>query len=457
MNTLLALTGVAVLTMISEMLRYRKAVYPIIIGGLAVAFGLAVYAWGNPSDQFRSMIYFDNYAIVFSALIVMTTLLWFILSGHFIRSSVHAADYSALIIFSLAGGVVMVSYTNLTMLFLGIEILSVSMYVMSASNKTELRSNEAGFKYFIMGAFATGFLLFGMALIYGVTGSFSLEEISAFASANQGKIPMLFYSGILLLITGLGFKVSAVPFHYWAPDVYEGAPSPVTGFMSTVVKTAAFAALLRLFENSFATLSDWWVPVMAVLSAATMLTGNITALYQVSIKRLMAYSSIAHAGYMLLAVVAVSVLSASALFIYAVAYSVASLGVFALIIPMTNNKNETIGSLHGFAKTHPRKALFLSVCLLSLAGIPPVAGFFGKYYTFVAALQEGHLLLVLLAVISSVIGVYYYFSIIIAMYKPSDNESVAIIFNNNEELMLWIAFLVTLAIGMAPGFLIGLI
>jgi NADH-quinone oxidoreductase subunit N len=403
------------------------------------------------------MMYFDNYAIAFSSVIISTAFLWFLLSSGYLTGSSHQTDYTSLILFSLAGGIVMVSYADLTMLFIGLEILSISMYVMASANKSELRSNEAGFKYFMLGAFATGFLLFGIALIYGATGSFNLREIAGYMSANQNNLPMIVYGGILLMIVGLVFKISAAPFHFWAPDVYEGAPTPVTAYMSTVVKTAAFAAFLRLFMICFSSLADWWGPVLAVCSALTMVAGNILAVYQKSIKRMLAYSSISHAGYMLMALVAMNDISDSALLIYTAAYSIGSIGIFTLVLTMSNAGNESVSALKGFASIHKTPALLISIIMLSMAGIPPVAGFFGKYYVFTAALKSDYTWLVLLAVMSSLIGVYYYFRVIIAMYQPADRESVQLELSKTHVLVLGLAVALTLLLGLAPGFLTNII
>ena len=457
MNTLITITGIGILAMLSEIFSFRKALFPLVLIGLFAALGFAILDWNTNVRYFSDMMYFDNYAIAFSAVTISTTVLWFLLSSGYLRGNSHETDYVSLILFSLAGAVVMISYADLTMLFIGLEILSISMYIMASANKSDLRSNESGFKYFMLGAFATGFLLFGIALIYGATGSFNLQEISGYVSANKSNLPLIVYAGILLMMVGLIFKISAAPFHFWAPDVYEGAPSPVTAYMSTVVKTAAFAAFLRLFIICFSGLADWWGPLLAICSALSMVAGNILAVYQKSIKRMLAYSSISHAGYMLMSIVAMNEISDSSLFIYTAAYSVSSIGIFTLVLTMSGAGNESIASLKGFASIHKTPALFISIILLSLSGIPPVAGFFGKYYVFTAALKSEYTWLVLLAVLSSLIGVYYYFKVIISMYQPADREAVQLEFSKMHYLVLLIAVLLTLFIGLAPGFLVELL
>lgn len=455
MNILIALTIIGVIAMLSEILRFRKVLYPLALTGLVAGLVLCVMEWGSSIRYFHDMMFMDNYAIAFSMVMIGTTFIWFLLNPAYLRNHEHEADYTALITFSLAGAVVMVSFADLTMLFLGIEILSIAMYIMAASNKMELRSNESGFKYFMLGAFATGFLLFGIALIYGVTGTFNLQELAGFVSANKANLPGMFYAGLLLMIVGLTFKISAAPFHFWAPDVYEGAPTPVTAYMATVVKTAAFAAFLRLFMTCFSGIADWWAPMLAIFSAISMLAGNVLAVYQKSMKRMLAYSSISHAGYMLMAIVAMNQNSDGALLLYTAAYAIGSISIFTLLVSMTSNGNEMINSLRGFSNVNKIPAILITITMLSLAGIPPVAGFFAKYYVFLSAIESGYTWLVLVGVLSSLIGVYYYFRIIITMFQPADRESTQIQFSNSQNAVLWLTVILSLILGFMPGFLTG--
>jgi NADH-quinone oxidoreductase subunit N len=346
------------------------------------------------------------------------------------------------------------------MFFIGLEILSVSLYVLASSNKHDLKSNEAGMKYFLMGSFATGFLLFGMALIYGAAASFNLVKIAEYVQTTSahGQTPMFVYTGILLMMVGLMFKVSAAPMHFWAPDVYEGAPTLITAFMATVVKTAAFAAFYRLFSTCFGDISGFWAQTLAVISAVTMLTGNILAVSQTSLKRMLAYSSIAHAGYMLMAIVAMNQISAGAIFLYATAYSLGSLGAFACLHAISKYGDESIENLKGFAADNKIWAGLLGVIVLSLAGIPPVAGFFAKYYIFYGVFQSNFTWLVLVAILSSLIGVYYYFRIIITMLQPrSEKATVLPSLTGAHKALLLISALLALGIGIYPAFLQGLL
>jgi len=458
MNSILALTALGVLAMISEIFRFKKQVlFPLIFAGLVVALIVTVRDWDTAVRYYSDMMFFDNYAVAFTSLILIVGLVWYLFARDFMSSPGRESDFTSLILFATAGAVVMVSYSDLTMFFIGLEILSISMYVMSASNKLNVKSNESGFKYFILGAFATGFLLFGITLVYGASGSFNLVAISEYVTANSNALPAMFYTGVLLILSGLAFKIAAAPFHFWAPDVYDGAPTPVTAYMSTIVKTAAFAAFFRLFHTAFSGLSEWYGPVVAVLSALSIIGGNLLAVYQTSLKRMMAYSSIAHAGYMLMAIVAMNDLSQSALLLYLASYSFASIGIFAVLQSLSEAGNESVNALRGFSLIHKRTAVAVVILTLSMAGIPPVAGFFAKYYMFYAALSSGYTLLVLLAVVGSLIGVYYYFRIIIAMYQPADREAVEVHIPLNRQLVIWVCVAITLALGLAPAFITALL
>ncbi|HEY9195800.1 MAG TPA: NADH-quinone oxidoreductase subunit N, partial [Mucilaginibacter sp.] len=307
-------------------------------------------------------------------------------------------------------------------------------------------------KYFLMGAFSTGFLLFGITLIYGSTGSFNLEAIRDWVLANPHTNPM-FYTGIGLIIVGLCFKVGAAPFHFWTPDVYEGSPTLITAFMSTVVKTAGFAAFLRLFSACFAPLSDFWTPVLLVITVATLFIGNITALYQQSFKRMLAFSSISHAGYLLFAIVALGSSSANSVFIYATAYSVASIIAFgSLILVQQQSGSDSFDSFNGLAKKNPFLAFVLTISMLSLAGIPLTAGFIGKFFMFSGALAKYQFWLVIIAVVNAIISIFYYFRVIVAMYFRSA-ERTELVIPGYYKVVFAISALATILIGIYPDFI----
>jgi NADH-quinone oxidoreductase subunit N len=407
---------------------------------------------------YHGMMLFDDFSIAFSAITIVSTILILLLSkDYFEKISTHVAEYYAIMLFSLAGIIVMLSYNNLTMLFIGIEIMSVSLYILAGIKKNDFASNEASLKYFLMGAFSTGFLLFGIALIYGATGSFNLQAIRDWALAHPKGIDPMFGTGIMLIIVGLCFKVGAAPFHFWTPDVYEGSPTLITAFMSTVVKTAGFAAFLRLFSECFQPMSDFWVPALLIITIITLFIGNITALYQQSFKRMLAFSSISHAGYLLFAIVAIGASSANSVFLYSTAYSIASIIAFgALILVHQQSGSDNFDTFNGLAKKNPFLAFVLTVSMLSLAGIPLTAGFIGKFFVFSSALSQYHTTLVILAVVNAIISIFYYFRVIIAMYfRSSERDELAVPAYFN--FVLGLAALVTIVIGIYPGFIASLI
>lgn len=456
MKALILLSSLGVITLLAEIFSFKKVLYPAVLLGLIAIIIVNALDW-NTNLPYFGMMRYDNYAVAFTEVILIVAFLWLLMAKDFFKEESNQTDHYALAIFALTGAVIMVSYTNMTMLFLGIEILSIPMYILAGSKKEDPLSNESAFKYLIMGAFATGFLLFGIVLIYGATGSFDLNEIAAAVVNTATPVPSFFYVGVLLMLIGLSFKVSAAPFHFWAPDVYQGAPTVVTAFMSTIVKTAAFAAFLRLFSTSFAAVGDSWHNILWIIAALTLLVGNITAVLQTSTKRMLAYSSVAHAGYMLLGLLAGNSFSNSAILTYAAAYSIASIATFCIIGILSDAKGtDGIDSFNGLGKSNPFLAAVMTLALLSLAGIPPTAGFFAKYYIFTSSFVAGNVGLVFIAIIASLIGVYYYFRIIIAMYfKEGSKEKIHL--QANHRILLIIVAIVTIALGLFPDYLIGLL
>ncbi|GAA3963980.1 NADH-quinone oxidoreductase subunit N [Mucilaginibacter dorajii] len=456
MTTLIIICILPIVLLYLGLYKANKALLPVTVIGLIAALGFAIAEYKTPDTAvpiYHGMMLFNNFSVVFSSIAIVTTILILLLSGgYFEKISNHVAEYYAIMLFSLAGIIVMVSYYNLTMMFIGIEIMSVSLYILAGIKKSDFASNEAALKYFLMGAFSTGFLLFGITLIYGSTGSFSLEVIRDWVVAHPHIDPM-FYTGIGLIIVGLCFKVGAAPFHFWTPDVYEGSPTLITAFMSTVVKTAGFAAFLRLFSACFAPLSDFWAPILLVITVATLFIGNITALYQQSFKRMLAFSSISHAGYLLFAIVALGSASANSVFIYATAYSVASIIAFGgLILVQQQSGNDSFESFNGLAKKNPFLALVLTVSMLSLAGIPLTAGFIGKFFMFTGALSRYQFWLVIIAVINAIISIFYYFRVIVAMYFRSA-ERTELVVPAYYKVVFAISALATIIIGIYPDFI----
>lgn len=458
MNTIIVISVLPIVLLYLGLYKAQKALLPVTVIGLLVALGLAVTQWNNGAVPIYSgMMLFNNYSVAFSAVTIVSTILILLLSkGYFEKISNHVAEYYAIILFSLAGVVVMVSYYNLAMLFIGIEIMSVSLYILAGIKKNDFASNEAALKYFLMGAFSTGFLLFGFTLIYGSTGSFSLEGIQSWVLGHKEMTPML-CAGVILVLVGLCFKVGVAPFHFWTPDVYEGSPSLITAYMSTVAKTASFAAFLRLFLTCFPVISNIWQPGLIAIAVITLFIGNITALYQQSFKRMLAYSSISHAGYLLFAILSLGASSANTIFVYATAYSIASIVAFgALILVQQETNSDTFDSFNGLGKKNPFLAFVLTVAMLSLAGIPLTAGFIGKFYAFNMAMGQYHIALLVIAVINAIISIFYYFRVIIAMYfRSAEREQIAV--SPYYIFVLGFAALATIVIGVYPQLVSGLI
>lgn len=459
MTGIIIISLIAIVILFLGLYKLDKAIVPFAVVGLLASITSYALAWNTNIYYFNNMLFVDNFAILFSILTIATTILILLLSpGYFEKISSNVAEYVALILFSLVGVLCMVSYNNFSMLFIGIEIMSISMYIMAGIRKKDLASNEAALKYFLMGSFATGFLLFGIALIYGFTGSFNLETISTLVMESGGQAAALFVAGILFMIVGMSFKVSAAPFHFWAPDVYDGAPSLVTSYMSSVVKTASFAAFIRMFIVAFAGVIHIFTPTLWALAAITIIVGNVIALYQDTFKRMLAYSSISHAGYMLIAILALGPDSGNAIFYYAVAYSIASVSAFAILIKVKALKNsESFDAFNGLAKNNPKSALALTISMCSLAGIPLTAGFFGKFFIFTIAINQGFYWLVGLAILNAVVAFWYYFRVIIAMYMKSPSSDEKIEYGFSYKLVLWIAAIATLLFGLLPGILSGLL
>jgi NADH-quinone oxidoreductase subunit N len=449
MNALYILCGLGIVSLVSEILNFKKWLLPIVIVGLSVAIVAASFEWNNTTHFFGNMVIFDHFALAFTVLICMVAFFWFWMAHSYFDSKEHLTDQAALILFSLVGAIILTSINNMAMLFLGIEILSIALYVLAGSKKDSLFSTESAFKYFLMGSFATGFLLMGIALIYGATGSFELTKISAFIAAHPKELPLFFYSGVLLVLIGMSFKISAVPFHFWAPDVYQGAPTAITAFMSTIVKIAAFAAIIRLFAVCFIEINATWLNILSVITVLTLVLANVTAVYQTNVKRLLAYSSVGHAGYVLIALISSGNIANVVLY-YLAGYSIASLIAFTVLNQMEeNNQGITIESFYGLFNRNKLLAVAMTIALLSLAGIPPLAGFFGKYLLLSLAVGAGHIWLVALAIITSVIGVYYYFKIIVAIYFKSGSwNEIPVSFS--QKFLLAVLLILVFVLGIFP-------
>jgi NADH-quinone oxidoreductase subunit N len=394
----------------------------------------------------EGMIEFDRYSLLVNSILIASTLIYLVLSARDMEKiSKDYAEYFALIFFILCGSFLVSSFQSLLILFLGIEIISIPLYILTGADKRNLKSNEASLKYFLMGSFSTGIMLMGITLIYGAVGTFDVSKMDL-ATAAPAVLPLM---GMLLLLFSMAFKVSAAPFHFWTPDVYDGAPTVFTSFMATIVKAAVFIGFIRLFDQTFDGLTKTWQLWVAVMAAATLFVGNITAVFQQSVKRMLAYSSIAQAGFMLLALFAMNTAAKEGILLYAAAYSLATIGIFAVLGRMNDY---TFEGFNGLAKQQPLLALATTICLLSLAGIPLTAGFLAKFYMIKAAMGTGtHFWLVIFAVLMAAVSVYYYFRVIQAMYFKEGNANIVV--NNGFKATMVIVAVLIILLGLFPNML----
>ncbi|WP_294822862.1 NADH-quinone oxidoreductase subunit N [uncultured Flavobacterium sp.] len=438
MNTLIAIAGLGIICLIAEIFNLRKAIVPITLVGLLGVLGLTAVDYMNlmqaPSGEmakgfYNNMIVINRFSLGFTGLFTVLAIFLIALSPDFHRDhKPKISDFVAIKLFLLLGAVAMVSFGNLSMFFLGIEILSISLYVLAASEPKNLKSNEAGMKYFLMGAFASGIILFGIALIYGATGSFDTAEIyKTVVNGNLADIKMenisdLFLIGLVMLTIGLLFKMAIVPFHFWSPDVYEGSPALSTATMSTLAKVASIAAFFKLVLSMTDQLPGHYMSIITIVIVLSMTVGNLMALKQDNVKRMLAFSGISHAGFMLM-VLYNPIATAGTLYYYAAAYSLTGIAAFAVVLYVCQSKgNENIYNFNGLGKSHPMMAGILTCALLSMAGIPVFSGFFAKLFLFSEVLRTGHIAIVIIAIINSIISVGYYFKLILAMYTKEETE-----------------------------------
>jgi len=458
MTTIISITTLGLLVLFLGIMKKQTWLLPVILLGLPVALALTLAGWDHPRSWYNGMIVVDNVTVAFNAVLILSAFLIFSLAAHYYRGVKRPLDdIYGVMIFALAGSAMMTSYGNLIMLFVGIETLSIALYVLAGSHKEAVTSNEATLKYFLLGSFLSGFLLFGIALIYGSSGTFDLEIIREFVVSCNGRYPPMFLAGLFLLIIGLAFKIAVAPFHFWAPDVYEGTPTLLTAFMATVVKTASVIALYRFFAHAFHGVAGVWETTIWGMAALTIVLGNLTGVYQTGLKRMLAYSSISHSGYMMLAVAAFGSMSGSVLLLYALSYNIATILAFAVLILIREaHGHDRFTALQGLAMASPCEAACLTIAMLSLTGIPPLAGFMAKYYLFTAALDKGLLWLVLIAVFGSAVSAVYYFRPIIAMFLKEPAGVKLNVERSYRLHLLFMAFLVVL-LGLAPFLVIGLL
>ncbi|MBI5682803.1 MAG: NADH-quinone oxidoreductase subunit N [Deltaproteobacteria bacterium] len=432
-----------------------------IIGYISLAVILTAWVYtcklsGATIYAFNSMFIFDGYSSFFKMVFYLSTILAILLSMNYIKvEDIEHGEYYILLLFALSGMMLMASGMDLISIYIGLELMAISIYVLTGLIKQDVRSNEAAMKYIILGALSSGILLYGISLVYGLTGTTQLSAISEFLKNKESIDPALLLA-IVFLVAGFGFKVAAVPFHMWAPDVYEGAPTSITAFMSVGPKAAGFAVLLRVFLDSFGSISVHWLTLISVLSVATMVVGSIVALVQTNIKRMLAYSSIAHAGYGLLGFVAGGRDGIASVMLYMLIYAFMNMGIFGAIIVMRkgNFHGENITDYTGLAKVHKGMALLMLIFLFSLAGIPPTAGFVAKFYVFMALINKGFITLAIIGAVMSAVSAYFYIRIVMLMYMKEPEREFALAQTLSTRIALAIAVFGTVLIGVLPTWFI---
>jgi len=428
------------------------------LAGIVYAMIRTAAQWGQFQVGYSGMVVLDNLSTALNLLFLASTGVVILLSMPFLKKEdVEPSEYYSLLLFATAGMIILGSGLDLITLFLGIEVLSISLYILAGYRRDSDASNEAAMKYFLLGAFASSVLLYGIALVYGATGTTSLVRIAETVSGSSTMPEGLLFAGVALILVGLAFKVAAVPFHMWTPDVYEGAPTPITAFLSAGPKAAAFAALLRTFFIGFGPIQAEWNTILAVIAALTMTIGNIAAIAQTRVKRMLAYSSIAHSGYVLVGIVAGGAAGGAAAVFYLFAYVAMNLGAFAVIILLEHKgqRGDELRDYAGIGFRYPVIGALLSLFMISLSGIPPTAGFVGKLYLFGAAVQSGHVLLAIIGVLNSAISVFYYLRLMVLMYMREEQETLpAIRIPLTLAICLLIAAVATLGPGLWPSGLI---
>jgi NADH-quinone oxidoreductase subunit N len=455
----MAVGGIAFMLVGAANARVSRGQRVVILALYGLALGYVVKLWNwDAAPILGGMLVVDRFALFFTAIVTLCAMATVLVSPSYLgRFGMDKGEFFSMLFFSTMGMVVLVSAYDLISVFLGIELMSLAIYVLVAFRRKDFFSNEAALKYFIIGAFAIAFFLYGVSIVYGVCGSTNFERIVAAVGERDLARTPIFLLGVALILAGLAFKVSSVPFHMWTPDVYQGAPTPITSFMATAVKAAGFAAFLRLFYTCFMVNKDQWVGLIWVLAVLTMTLGNVVALVQRNIKRMMAYSSIAHAGYIMIGIAALSTddsKAASGIMYYVLTYAFMTLGAFATISAfekrdMTRGLEEP--DYAGLGLERPFLGLCMAVFMFSLAGIPPTAGFFAKYYLFSAAVEQGMVGLVVIAVLNSALSLYYYLRVVVAMYMKKSPSPTLVYDDLGTRLVLLVSLLAILWLGFGPS------
>ena len=420
-------TAAGVAAMVAEAFRDPGERMPIAGLGVVGLVGAAIasyFLWDHPTTSF-DLVAADKFGLFVTWILIVAGLLSLAISGPTVdRERLPAGEYYALMLFATAGMMLMATATDLLLIFLALEVMSLAVYVLTGIRRTSPVATEAAFKYFLLGAFSSAFFLYGIAFTYGLTGSTRLDRIASFISAQAASPTPMLLLAVGLVLVGFAFKVAAVPFHMWTPDAYEGAPPAVTGFMSTGVKAAAFAAFVRVFLSAFAPLRGSWADIIWAIAAATMIVGTVVGVAQSNVKRMLAYSSIGHGGYLLVALLAGNDIGKGAVLFYLLTYAVTNIGAFGVIalLERTDRPNDQVTDYAGLWSSHPALATLMTIFLLSLGGFPPMAGFIAKWYVFSAAVKAGYTTLAIIGVLTSVVSVFFYLRIVVMMYMTPDDS-----------------------------------
>jgi NADH-quinone oxidoreductase subunit N len=424
---MLCVTAAAIAAMVAEAFRSpgeRMPIGPLGAIGLAGSAVACILLWNHNASSF-GVVQADNFGLFVTGVLIVVGLLSLAFSGPTVeREHLPQGEYYALMLFAIAGMMLMATASDLLVIFLALEVLSLAVYVLTGIRRDSPLGTEAALKYFLLGAFSSAFFLYGIAFTYGVTGSTRLDRVGTLIAAQALAPTPMQLLALGLLLVGFAFKVSAVPFHMWTPDAYEAAPPAVTGFMSTGVKAAAFAAFVRVFLSAFEPLKAHWAPIVWAVAVATMIVGTVVGVAQSSVKRMLAYSSIAHGGYLLVAVVAANDIGKGAVLFYLLAYAVTNLGAFGVISMLDNadRPNDRVRDYAGLANDHPAVAALMTIFLLSLGGFPPLAGFIGKWYVFSAAIKAGYTWLAIIGVATSVVSTFFYLRVVVMMYMTASDR-----------------------------------
>jgi len=456
---LLIVTGVGILLLIADLLLKPERKHwsaGIALAGVVWALARTLPQWGMLEHGYAGMVVLDNLSTFFNVLFLLSTALVILLSGPFLRRErVEQPEYYSLLLFATSGMMLLASGLDLITLFLGIEVLSLSLYILAGYRRDSDASNEAAMKYFLLGAFASACLLYGIALTYGATGTTNLLRIAETLSNFEGPFPApMLLAGVALVLVGFGFKVAAAPFHMWTPDVYQGAPTPITAFMAAGPKAAAFAAFLRVFLIGYGPIQEGWSDILAVVAALTMTVGNIAAIAQTNIKRMLAYSSIAHSGYILIGLVSGGSVGGTAAVFYLLAYMAMTLGAFAVVIALGDRgeRGEELRDYTGVGFRYPALGILLSIFMISLSGIPPTVGFVGKLYLFGSAVNAGYVWLAVIGVLNSAMSIFYYLRLLVLMYMREPAEELPPLrVPLGVSVTLVLTAIATLGAGLFPG------